>query len=178
MLSWLPRRRARIERIAAEPDALIRSIGVAAYSEARRREREASGKQIAADWRRVALAVARITGRWVGLDTSTRMAIDADFSANRGADTLRRSRPISELEAVEELTRVFQAKPQRFRIEFVGAAPGGGLSILKEVGIDAPDASAAMVAAANLEWPPKTLGLLIFDRETRNVSARHKAEDG
>ena len=85
MLSWLPRRRARIERIAAEPDALIRSFGVAAYSEARRKEREASGKQIAADWRRVALAVARITGRWVGLDTSTRMAIDADFSADRRA---------------------------------------------------------------------------------------------
>jgi hypothetical protein len=31
-------------------------------------------------WRRVALIVARITGKRVGVDTATRMATDADFS--------------------------------------------------------------------------------------------------
>jgi hypothetical protein len=41
MLSWLPRRRARIESIEAEAEALVRDFGEAAYSAARRREREA-----------------------------------------------------------------------------------------------------------------------------------------
>ena len=42
MLSWLRRRRARIERIEAEAEALIRNLGDWAYSEARRWEHEAS----------------------------------------------------------------------------------------------------------------------------------------
>ena len=67
MLSWLARRRARIVRLDAEAEALIRDLGDRAYSEARR-------------WGRGALAVARETGKRVGLDTATRMAMDADFS--------------------------------------------------------------------------------------------------
>jgi len=35
------------------------------------------------EWSRVALAVAHKIGKRVGLDTSTRMAMDADFSADR-----------------------------------------------------------------------------------------------
>src|SRR5260370_7036533 len=59
MLSWLLRRRARIERIDAEAEALIRDLGEAAYSEARRHEHEASSDAIARDWGFVALAVSR-----------------------------------------------------------------------------------------------------------------------
>ena len=36
-----------------------------------------------AHWRRVALIVARMTGKRVGLDTSTRIAADADFSPDQ-----------------------------------------------------------------------------------------------
>ena len=34
MLSWLPQRRARIERLDTETEALIRDFGEAAYGEA------------------------------------------------------------------------------------------------------------------------------------------------
>ena len=80
MLSWLRRRREQAERIEAEADALISDLGDGAYAEARRREREASSDEMEQEWRRIALAVARKTGKSVGLDTATRMAIDADFS--------------------------------------------------------------------------------------------------
>jgi hypothetical protein len=57
--SWLSRQRARIEHIDAEAEALIGYFGVEAYSEARRREFEASSDVIAEDWGRVAVLVAR-----------------------------------------------------------------------------------------------------------------------
>ena len=50
MLSWLPQRRARIERLDTEAEALVRDFGEVAYSEARRREYEASSDEIARDW--------------------------------------------------------------------------------------------------------------------------------
>ena len=47
MLSWLPRRRARMEHLEAEAEALIRDLGFAAYSEARQRECEGKSDAIA-----------------------------------------------------------------------------------------------------------------------------------
>jgi len=44
----------------------------AAYTEARLREREAQDRRTAAHWRRVALTVARMTGKRVSVDTATR----------------------------------------------------------------------------------------------------------
>jgi hypothetical protein len=58
----------------------------------------------------------------------------------------------------------------------VSAARGGEPCILKEVGVEVPDISAAIVAAANLTMPPKTSGLRILDREGREVFARWKAD--
>ena len=57
-----------MERTEAEAEALIRDLGEAAYSEASRREYEASSDESARDWGLVALAVARqpkdaVTGR-------------------------------------------------------------------------------------------------------------------
>ena len=135
MLSWLPRQRARTERVEAEAEALIRDLGLAAYSEARRREREASSDAIAKDWGRVALAVAHKTGKRIGLDTSTRMAINAVFAPDREWAAARERRPYSELRPVEELTRIVGPKLKPFRIQFVGAAPDGGKSVSKEVEI-------------------------------------------
>jgi hypothetical protein len=50
MLSMLSRRRTRIGRIDAEAEALIHDFGDEAYSQALRREREASSDEIAKDW--------------------------------------------------------------------------------------------------------------------------------
>ena len=41
MLSWLRRRHLSVERVDAEAEALIRDLGLDAYSEACRRERAA-----------------------------------------------------------------------------------------------------------------------------------------
>ncbi len=75
---WLRRRREARRLAQADAEALYRDHGVDAYSEARKRERDG---QTPERWSRVALAVARITGKQVGLDTATRMAMNADFSA-------------------------------------------------------------------------------------------------
>ena len=69
---WRPRRRGRIESVDAEAEALIRDLGAAAYSEARRREHEASSEAIAKDWRRVAVAIARSLGAQIGPGASSR----------------------------------------------------------------------------------------------------------
>jgi hypothetical protein len=69
------------ERLAsANAEALIRDHGGEAYSGARQRERDVTRPNgtthagpTPAHWRRVALIVARMTGKRVGLDTATRM---------------------------------------------------------------------------------------------------------
>ena len=78
MRSWRRRRRERLERVEAEANALILDLGATAYSQARRREHEASFNAMAREWNRVALAVARKTGQTVGLNASTGIAIDAE----------------------------------------------------------------------------------------------------
>jgi hypothetical protein len=50
--------------------------------------------------------------------------------------------------------------------------------MLKEVELQAQDLPAAIVAAANLTFPPMTNGLRIIDSEGRVVFARQKASRG
>jgi hypothetical protein len=100
--------------------------------------------------------VARKTGRRIDLDPSTRMAMNAVFSPDR-KPAERKPLPPSELAPLDELKCVIAAKPQPFRIQFVGAAPDRGLSILGEVEIQALDVSDAVVAAATLAFLPKTV---------------------
>jgi len=93
MFSWSPRQRVRIEHIDAEAEALINHFGVEAYSEARRREREASSDAIAEDWDRVALMVARKT-------------------EGRAQSTPERE-PASKVDQIEELMRIVGEPPPR-----------------------------------------------------------------
>ncbi len=157
MLSWLRRRRARIERIEAEAEALIRDAGDRAYSEARRREHEASSDAIAKDWSRVALAVARKTGKRVGLDTATRMSTDADFSLREERVALIERPPHAKTGPIGELARLVGESPTRplFRLQFLGLAADRGASILKEIDLRASDAGDAVreaSAIASLHW--------------------------
>jgi hypothetical protein len=90
MPPWL-RRRRQAERLAkADAEALIRDHGVEAYGEARQRERDVilpdgttHAGRTPAHWRRVALIVARITGKRVCVDTATRMLERSDGAAYR-----------------------------------------------------------------------------------------------
>ena len=116
MRSWLRRRRARLERVEAEADALILDLGATAYSQARRREHEASSNAMAREWNRVALAVARKTGQTVGLNASTRIAMDAKPVAQFriqffGVPTDRAPTTLGELDllALDALTAIRQA---------------------------------------------------------------------
>ena len=175
MRRWLRRRRERSERIETEADELVRLLGDDAYSEARWREHTASSPASAQAWNLIALAIARHTGRRIGLDLSTRMAMNAVFAPDREPDE-RKPRPHSEAAPLDELKRILTAKPQPFRIQFVGAAPGCGLTILSEVEIQASGVSAAIVAAANLAFAPKTVALRNVDREGQAVFERRKTD--
>jgi hypothetical protein len=84
--------------------------------------------------------------------------------------------PIPSEQAPEpELTPVIAPATHTFRIQFVGAAPGRGPKTLREVEIRVPDVSAAIVAAANIAWPSRTVGLRILDDKGREVFKRQKA---
>ena len=171
MLSWLRRRRETAERIGAEADALIGELGVEAYAEARRREYKSSGDAIALWWNRVALAVAHKTGERIGLDTSTRMAMNAVFAPDREHPGDRQPQPFSQ---VDELKGTLALKP--FRLQFISSASDRGTSIVTELEIQASDASDAIVAAANVAFPPRTIGLRILDTEGREVFSRRRGD--
>ncbi len=108
ILQWFRRRRQAYGLAQADAEALIRDHGGEAYSEARQRERDmrlpdgtTHAGRTPAHWRRVALIVAKRTGHRVGLDTSTGMAVEADFSdrsESRGPELEpRKVDPIDEL---------------------------------------------------------------------------------
>jgi hypothetical protein len=176
MTSWAPSRRARIERIEAEAETLIRELGDGAYHEARRREHEASSDAIADDWAQVARAVARKTGSRVGLNLSTQLEMNTFFVLDREPGSAREARRRPEPEAEPERPkRTAVPTPQPFRIQFMGAGTESGPSILREDEIRASDVSAAIIAAAIAAWPPKTTALRILDREGREVFGRQKA---
>ena len=74
----LTRRRTRIGRIDAEAERQSTILETAL-----RREREASSDEIAKDWAQVAMAVGHKMGKRVGLDPSTRIAMNALFLPDR-----------------------------------------------------------------------------------------------
>jgi len=67
MRRWWRRRRERVERIESEVDELVRLLGDDAYSEARWREHTASSSASAQEWNLIASAIARQTGRRIGV---------------------------------------------------------------------------------------------------------------
>ena len=175
MLSWLRRRRDQAERIEAEANALIVDLGDRGYSEARRRAREASSNEMEREWSRVALAIARKTGKHVGLDTATRMAMEADFSGAEGA-TEARSEPLEDIDPIDQLMWIVSETPARppYRIQFVDGGAERGTSILKEVRLDASDPSGAVREASRLRWPPRAIGFRLVDQDGQEVFGRDR----
>jgi hypothetical protein len=89
---------------------------------------------------------------------------------------VRKTRILAGLMPAKGQERVFDPKPKRFRIQFAGATPDRGPSILREVEIDASDLSTAIIAAANIAWPPRTIGLRILNGEGDEVFSRQRAD--
>ena len=156
MLAWLLWQLERIQRIHAVAGMLISEFGVEAEAEARRREREANSAGTAREWERVVSVVARRTPKRAALEAATDQTL--------------------EFGSVAEPVWIASDRPQEFRIQFVCGAHDCSPPNLTEKHIQAADASAAIVAAANTEWPPQTIGLRILDREGREVFAREKAQ--
>ena len=176
MLSWLRRRRDQAERIGTEAAALISGLGDGAYSEARRRAREASSDEMEREWNRVALTIAHKTGRQVGLDTATRMAAaDPDFSSTEDA-TEPRSEPLEDIDPLDELMRIVSETPARppYRIQFVGGEGERGTSILKEVRLNASYPFEAVREASRLRWPPRAIGFRLIDADGQEVFGRDR----
>ena len=78
---------------------LIRELGPDAYAEARLMQRKATSADERRRWRDVALLIARNTGKRIGLDTATRIPLDANERAEPQASGLepRKVDPIDEL---------------------------------------------------------------------------------
>jgi hypothetical protein len=156
MLVWLLWQLERIERIHAVARALMNRYGDDAYVEARRRERQGKSDGTAADWRRVALVVARWTP-------------NADPAAAARA-------PSPEPDPVEAPAGAVPDEQPTFRIQFVCGTADCRPTNLMEKQVQVADAPAAIIAAANIKWPPQTIGLRILDREGHEVFARRKAQ--
>ncbi len=171
MLSWLRRRRETAERIDAEADALIGELGAEAYAKARRREYKSSDDAIALRWNQVALAVGRKSGKLVGLDTPTRMAMNAAFAPNREHPGDRQPQPFNQ---ADELKGTLALQP--FQLQFISSAPDRGPSIVTELEIQASDGSAAIVAAAKIAMPPRTIELRILDSTGHEVFSRRRGD--
>ena len=78
--------------------------------------------------------------------------------------------------SVGKSTEIVSEKPRTFRIQFVCGTLDQGPMNLTEKQIQVADAPAAIIAAANIKWPPQTIGVRILDREGHEVFARQKAQ--
>ena len=75
MFDWAQKAKDRLARVEADVASLMNSAADP-YAAARARERTAADEREAAHWSRVAVAVAKRTGKAVGLDTATRMLLE------------------------------------------------------------------------------------------------------
>lgn len=125
------------------------------------------------DWTLVAQVIAH---RDVSASTRRpRTSMDAELSAALEMAPTPKRETAYDLGQIEELNRIVAARPPQFRVQFLGAVPGSDLTVLKEVGVEAADLSAAIVAAATMSMPPNTSEMRIVDRESREVFSRQRA---
>jgi hypothetical protein len=134
---------------------------------------------MAREWNLIALVIARSTGRRLGIDTSTRMAMNAFFATDSEPSSHHKSRLHSELEALHKLTRILTKKA--FRIQFIGTAPDRRRPILKEVEIQGltchPQSSSQQNSLGRLRRPgcePSIMQAARFLSDTRPIADRHR----
>jgi hypothetical protein len=84
--------------------------------------------------------------------------------------------PFFEVDPLDELERILAARPQPFRLQFFAVADERGPTIIAETEIQSANASAAIRAAADADWPARAIGLRILDREGREIFERLKAD--
>ena len=160
----------------ADADRLIASFRLRAYSEARQRQRRAPAPEAAAHWGQVANLITQRTSELRSDDWSTQPELDANV-ARGGRDVGARPHVrFFEVDPLDELERVLALRLQRFRLQFFGVGADHGPAVLTETEIQAADASAAIREAAAANWPPRAVGLRLFDLEGREIFERLKAD--
>ena len=160
----------------ADANRLIASFRLRAYSEARRRQRQAGAPDAAAHWGQVANLIARRAGERRRDELSTRTELDANVAC--GGEALGSRPPVRffEVDPLDELERILAARPQRYRLQFFGVGADHGPAVLTETEIQAADASGAIREAAAAIWPPRAVGLRLLDLEGREIFERLKAD--
>ena len=83
---------------------LVCELGPDAYAEARLMQRKAKSPDETRYWRDVAMAVARIARKRIGLDTATRMTIEADFG--EGGEPATREYEPRKVDPIDELKQI------------------------------------------------------------------------
>jgi hypothetical protein len=157
----------------SDADRLIASFRLRAYSEARRRQRQAGASNAAGHWSEVAGLIAR---RASDEDPSTRTGLEANVARGGGALGGRAPVRFFEVDPLDELVRILADKPQRFRLQFFGVGTDHGPTVLREAEIEAADASGAIREATFANWPPRAVGLRLLDLEGREIFERLKAD--
>ena len=156
----------------ADANQLMASFRVRAYSEARRRQRQAAGPEAAGHWGQVASVIARRRGD----KSSMRTEPDSNVASGGRVSGLRAPVRFFEADPLDELERILAARPQCFRLQFFGVGADHGPAVLTETEIQAADASGAIREAVATNWPPRAVGLRLFDREGREIFERLKAD--
>jgi hypothetical protein len=164
----------RAETPLADANQLIASFRVRAYSEARRRQREAGASEAAAHWIQVSNLIARRAGERGGDKSSALTELDGDVAY--GGATARAAVQLFEVDPLDELERILATRPQRFRLQFFGAGADQGPAVLTETEIQAADTSGAIRDAIAANWPPRAVGLRLLDLEGREIFERLKAD--
>jgi hypothetical protein len=160
----------------SDADRFIASFRLRAYSEARRRQRQAGSSEAAAHWSRVSNLIARRAGEPRSDASSTGTESDPNVACGRGTFGVRPPVRFFEVDPLDELDRILAARPQRFRLQFFGVGAGHGPAVLTETEIQAADASVAIREAIAAIWPPRAVGLRLLDLEGREIFERLKAD--
>jgi hypothetical protein len=77
---------------------------------------------------------------------------------------------------VDELARAVAARPQRFRLQFFGVGADFCPALMTETELQAYDASGAIHAAVEVDWPPRATSLRVLDLEGREIFEQLKAD--
>jgi hypothetical protein len=77
-----------------------------------------------------------------------------------------------EREQIAEILRILSAKPQQFRLQFMGVANAADSSMQNEKTIWVPDAPTAVRVAVDARLPADAIGIRVIDQEGCTVFER------
>jgi hypothetical protein len=118
----------------------------------------------------------RSHGRTASSAPSARKPIDLPATLAAKAKNTMASYRIDEREQIAEILRVLSAKPQEFRLQFLGAADSAGTAVRIERSIWAPDAPTAVSMAFGAAVPADSAGIRVVDHEGCTVFERQGAD--